>query len=245
MRTKQEVINFLESKLGTKVPCKGNPSLDGQCVTLIKALLEFLGAPDPYKARGNANICISAYLKEGIADPGAGFLSVFSNKNMAGGVGHVWVNAGDGAGTYYESNGAVPLTVTKGKNYSYDNVCNLDKYIKEGGMPGDDYGVIVGKSTQRDEVVNHYKFEIGTAVPSELLVKIQDLVKAAEQRGYDKGFKAGKDSVPAPTPTPTPDEPPQNMTLSDGSTWRRNGMQRLPGGGLLGNYELTSKIKEG
>ena len=131
MKTKQEVINFLESKVGTKVPCVGNSSLDGQCVTLIKALMEFLGVPNPYKARGHGKDCINNYLKEGIADPGPGLISVFSNKDMAVGYGHVWCNAGDGAGTYYESNGSKPLIVTKGQNYSYDNVCNFDKYIKE------------------------------------------------------------------------------------------------------------------
>lgn len=131
MRTKQEVINFLESKVGTKVPCKGNSSLDGQCVTLIKALMEFLGMPDPYKARGHAKTCVQAYLDEGIGDKGIGFISIFSNKNMGNGYGHVWCNAGDGHGVYYESNGAKPLICTKGKTYSYDNVCNFDRYIKD------------------------------------------------------------------------------------------------------------------
>lgn len=152
MKTKQEVISFIESKLETKVICKGNPELDGQCVTLIKSVMEFLGVPNPYKARGHANTCISTYLSEGIADPGTGFLSVFSNKKMAGGYGHVWLNVGDGDGTYYESNGVKPLIVTKGKTYSYDNVCNFDKYIKEGDM-SDEYGDMVWKSTQHDETV--------------------------------------------------------------------------------------------
>jgi len=157
MRTKQEVISFLESKLGTKVVCVGNPSLDGQCVTLIKSLMEFLGVPNPYKARGNANTCIAAYLNEGIAKPGTGFLSVFSNKNMAGGVGHIWLNAGEGDGTYYESNGQKPLTVTKGKTYSYDNVCNFDQYIKEGEnmmqIEEKKFEELVTKSTKYDEFV--------------------------------------------------------------------------------------------
>jgi hypothetical protein len=94
MKTKQETINFLESKLGTKVPCKGNSSLDGQCVTLIKSLMEFLGVKDPYKTRGHAKDAINSYLSEGIADKGLGFISVFSNKNMGGGYGHIWCNAG-------------------------------------------------------------------------------------------------------------------------------------------------------
>ena len=131
MKTKQEVINFLESKVGTKVPCKGNSSLDGHCVTLIKALMEFLDMPDPYKARGHANTCIQTYLDEGIADKGIGFLSVFSNKNMGGDYGHVWCNAGEGNGVYYESNGAKSLICTKGKTYQYDHVCNFDRYIKD------------------------------------------------------------------------------------------------------------------
>lgn len=126
MVTKQEVINFLESKLGTVVPCPPNPALRGQCVTLIKALLEFLGAPDPYKARGHAATVISAYLSEGIASPGAGVLTVYSNKNMASPYGHIWCSINN---TFYESNGAKPLTVTKGKTYAYDNICNFDKYI--------------------------------------------------------------------------------------------------------------------
>lgn len=131
MRTKKEVIDFLESKVGTTVVCKGNESLNGQCVSLIKALMEYLGVPEPYKARGHAKTCISAYLSEGIAKQGTGFLSVFSNKDMASGYGHIWCNAGDGNGTFYESNGQKPLIVTKGKTYSYDTVCNFDSYIKE------------------------------------------------------------------------------------------------------------------
>lgn len=155
MKTKKEVIDFLESKVGTKVPCKGNSSLDGQCVTLIKALMEFIGVPDPYKARGHAKTVISAYLNEGIADAGLGFLSVFSNKNMGGGYGHIWCNAGEGAGTYYESNGAKPLTVTKGEVYTYDAVCNFDKYIKEGvnmiEVPNEKFEELVKKSTEYDK----------------------------------------------------------------------------------------------
>lgn len=138
MRTKQEVINFLESKVGQKIPCPGNSSLDGMCVTLIKSLMEFLGVPDPYKARGHAKTVISAYLSEGIAKPGLGFISVFSNKDMGSGYGHIWCNAGDGDGTFYESNGAKPLTVTKGKTYSYDAVCNFDSYIKDDTYRGYD-----------------------------------------------------------------------------------------------------------
>jgi len=135
MRTKKEIIDFLESKVGTKVVCVGNTKLSGECVTLIKSLMEFLGVPDPYKARGNANTCVTTYINEGIAKPGLGFISVFSNKTMAGGVGHVWCNAGDGDGVFYESNGVKPLIVTKGKTYSYDTVANFDAYIAPNTNP--------------------------------------------------------------------------------------------------------------
>ncbi len=157
MKTKQEVISFLESKVGTTVPCKGTPSLDGQCVTLIKSLMEFLGVPDPYKARGHAKTAISAYLSEGIASSGAGFLSVFSNKNMGGGYGHIWLNAGEGDGVFYESNGAKPLIVTKGKTYSYDTVCNFDKYIKGEPMANELETCMADRLSfwkQRDEALN-------------------------------------------------------------------------------------------
>lgn len=135
MKTKQEVIQFLESKVGTKVKCVGNESLSGQCVTLIKSLMEFIGVPEPYKARGHAKTAISAYISEGIAKQGTGFLSVFSNKDMGAGYGHIWCNAGDGAGETYESNGQKPLIVTKNIAYTYDAVCNFDSYITSDSLP--------------------------------------------------------------------------------------------------------------
>lgn len=122
MKTKQQVIDWLESKVGTTVTCKGDSSLDGQCVTLIKALMEFIGVPDPYKARGHAKNCINAYLSEGIADKGTGFLSVFSNKNMGGGYGHIWCLPTDVTEVLTPS-GFVKLTeLKKGDEvFGYDN----------------------------------------------------------------------------------------------------------------------------
>lgn len=54
MRTRAEVRAFLESKVNTRVNDKLNSDLNGQCVTLIKALMEFLGVANPYAGRGNA-----------------------------------------------------------------------------------------------------------------------------------------------------------------------------------------------
>ncbi len=178
MKTKKQVIDFLEGKLGTKVICKGNPSLDGQCVTLIKSLMEFLGVSDPYKPRGDAKDCISNYLKEGIADKGIGFISVFSNKNMAKGVGHIWCNAGDGEGTYYESNGAKLLIVTKGKTYSYDSVCNFDKYIK-------DEKISQGKEPEKGNNMSETALETCLRQHSDLVTELDELKPELERLKSD------------------------------------------------------------
>lgn len=64
----------------------------------------------------------------------------------------------------------------------------LQAFNMEVDMPDDNYAEIVGKSTQRDEVVNHYKLKIGTAVPNELL----EAVKQIEKDAYNKGLSDGK-----------------------------------------------------
>lgn len=133
-RTKAEIRKFLDSQVGKRVVEKTNRDLDGQCVTLIKALLEFLGAPNPYQARGHAKDAASTYVAHGIAKNGDGWLRVVVNPNMGviGGVryGHIWLDLKNE--TNYESNGAKALTVTKGtRPYSQRvQVVNLDKYIK-------------------------------------------------------------------------------------------------------------------
>lgn len=114
-RTKAEVRAFLDSKVGTIVPHPGYPSLNGQCVTLTKALMEFLGVPNPYVARGDARYAGDNYLREGIADNGRGWLTVVVNRDMGliDGVryGHIWIDLTDEAN--YESNGARALYTTK------------------------------------------------------------------------------------------------------------------------------------
>jgi len=201
MRTKQEVINFLESKVGTKVVCVGNPSLDGQCVTLIKSLMEYLGVPDPYKYRGHGKDCIAKYLSEGIAKPGLGFISVFSNKNMGGGYGHIWCNAGDGDGTFYESNGVKPLIVTKGKTYTYDNVCNFDSYIKEDAM-ADTAEVtklrsdLVQALKDKESLTNQVNGWVRDSKNGTWVAKAD--VEAREKAEYQRGLKDGQASSPSP-----------------------------------------------
>lgn len=133
-RTKQEVRNFLNGLVGQKV----NPKCgvyNGQCVSLIKALLEFLGAPNPYGARGNAKDVGDTLLREGIASKGNGWLMVCVNRSMGniGGVtyGHIWLDLSNEAN--YEQNGASALHTTKNTRpiSQAQQIVNLDKYIKE------------------------------------------------------------------------------------------------------------------
>ena len=128
-RTQQEIRNYLDSTVGTKVVCPNNRGLDGQCVTLIKGLLNFLGCPTAWQARGNATDVATNYVRDGIAKNGKGWLQVCVNHNYAGGLGHVWVDlSGE---TNYESNGAKALHVTKGtRNINQaQQIVNLDQWV--------------------------------------------------------------------------------------------------------------------
>lgn len=128
-KTKAEIRAFLDGKVGEKVPDLNNRRLDGQCVAFVKSLLDFLGAPNPYKPRGNAKDVGDSYLREGIAQNGKGWLQVCVNRSMGGGYGHVWIDlSGE---TNYEQNGARALHVTKGTRPISQavQIVNLDKYV--------------------------------------------------------------------------------------------------------------------
>ena len=128
-RTQQEIRNYLDGTVGTKVVCTNNRSLDGQCVTLIKALLAFLGCPTAWQARGNATDVATNYVRDGLAKNGKGWLQVCVNHDYAGGLGHVWIDlSGE---TNYESNGAKALTATKGtRNINQaQQIVNLDQWV--------------------------------------------------------------------------------------------------------------------
>lgn len=130
-RTKQEVRNYLDGLVGQVPVDKSDSSLNGQCVALIKNLLEFLGASNPYAARGNAKDVGDRYVADGIANNCDGWLRVCVNRNMGGGYGHVWIDlSGE---TNYESNGATALVVTKGTRPigQAEQIVNLDKFIVE------------------------------------------------------------------------------------------------------------------
>ena len=147
-RTKAEVRAFLDSKVGSIVPHPGYPDLNGQCVTLTKALMEFLGVPNPYKARGNARDAGDTMLREGIADPGKGWLTIVVNRDMGliQGVryGHIWVDLQGEAN--YESNGARALYTTKNTRpiSQGQQFINLDKWIGDGKRMIEDNNYWIG-----------------------------------------------------------------------------------------------------
>ncbi len=137
-RTKQEVRDFLNSQVGQRVNAKSG-IYSGQCVSLIKALLEFLGVPNPYAGRGNAISVDDTLLREGIAANGVGWLTIVVNRDMGrifeNGVwnnyGHIWIDLQNEAN--FEQNGAKALYTTKNTRpiQQGQQFVNLDKYISE------------------------------------------------------------------------------------------------------------------
>ena len=137
-RTKQEVRDFLNSQVGQSVNAKSGV-YKGQCVSLIKALLEFLGAPNPYAARGDAINYGDTLLRQGIANNGKGWLTIVVNRDMGyiNGVhyGHIWIDVSGEAN--FEQNGARRLYTTKNTRpiQQGQQFVNLDKYISGDNMP--------------------------------------------------------------------------------------------------------------
>jgi len=133
-RTKAEVRAFLDSLVGRTCVDKSSSALNGQCVCLIKNLMEFLGVANPYAARGNAKDAGDAYISQGIGTNGRGWLTVVVNRDMAviGGVryGHIWVDLLNEAN--YESNGARALVTTKNTRpiSQGQQFVNFDKWVK-------------------------------------------------------------------------------------------------------------------
>jgi hypothetical protein len=148
-RSRAEVRAFLESKVNTRVNDKVNSSLNGQCVTLIKALMEFLGVPNPYGARGNAKDAGNSYVAQGIGTAGSGWLNICVNPSMGGGYGHIWVDLAGEAN--YEQNGAVALRTTKNTRpiSQTRQFVNFDKWINDNVTTGGNMPVKLGLGQAR------------------------------------------------------------------------------------------------
>lgn len=139
MRTRAEVRAYLDALVGTIVVNKGDSDYNGQCVTLTKALMEFLGVPNPYAARGDAINAGDTYIRQGIGTSGRGWLTICVNRDMGyiGGVhyGHIWIDLLNEAN--YESNGARALYTTKNTRpvTQAQQFVNFDKWIGDEEMP--------------------------------------------------------------------------------------------------------------
>ena len=141
MRTLTEVVNFLDGQVG-KVPQHPAPyqDLSGQCVTGVKVLLDFLGVPNPYQARGNARDVGDALIRQGIGIEGKGSkLTIVINRDMGNiyepslgryvKYGHIWMDVTNTAN--YESNGNRALYMTKNTRpiTQGQQFINMDKWI--------------------------------------------------------------------------------------------------------------------
>lgn len=137
-RTKQEVRDYLNTLIGLMVNEKCG-IYNGQCVSLIKALLEFLGAPNPYAGRGNATDVGDTLIRQGLAKNSAGWLNVCVNHDMGrifeNGVwnnyGHIWLDLSGEMN--FEQNGNKALRTTKNTRpiSQAQQIVNLDQYIIE------------------------------------------------------------------------------------------------------------------
>lgn len=138
-KTIGEVRSFLDSLVGTITVDKSDATLNGQCVSLIKNLLEFIGVSNPYAARGNAKDIPSTYVPQGIAKVGTGTLNIAVNRNGGEGYGHVWVKIGTDS---WQANWIDrPVKKNVGEDPITD-ILNLDQWISTGGTPTTD-----GKAT--------------------------------------------------------------------------------------------------
>lgn len=164
-RTRAEVRAFLDSQVG-KIPQHPAPyqSLSGQCVTGVKVLLDFLGVPAPYSARGNAIDVGDTLLRQGIAREGKGWLTIVINRSMGrifengiwNNYGHIWTDLSGEAN--YESNGARALYMTKNTRpiTQGQQFINLDNYIVEEG----EQEVIIGNDQGWRDRMNRFHHQL-------------------------------------------------------------------------------------
>jgi cell division protein FtsB len=158
-RTKAEVRAYLESVLGQSVDANCG-EYQGQCVSLIKGLMNFLGVPNPYAPRGNAKDAANIYLNQGIATNGDGWLRVCVNKDMGlvDGIryGHIWLDLKDEAN--FEQNGRTALRTTKNTRPISQalQIVNLDKWITDNaGTPPAGGSMADTISADTDRILQH------------------------------------------------------------------------------------------
>lgn len=148
-RTQNEVRAWLNAQNGRQVADKSNAALNGQCVALIKGLMEFLGVGNPYGARGNAKDAGNSYINQGIGRPGRGWLTICVNPSMGGGYGHIWVDVQNEFNI--EQNGGRALYVTKNTRpvQQAAQFVNFDQWLIPESQGGSNVPVKTTKDTAR------------------------------------------------------------------------------------------------
>ena len=228
-RTKQEVLDFLNSQVGLMVNKKCG-EYNGQCVSLIKALLEFLGAPNPYAGRGNAKDVGDTLLRQSLARNGSGWLNVVVNRSMGniGGVnyGHIWLDLSGEAN--FEQNGARALYTTKNTRpiSQAQQIVNLDQYISEGsgtmiiqnaenwyGRCNKTHWLIRGRELDRKTFAGFVGVEFLTFVEAcsddpeaDLVQRYQEVGKTAVNDKWDQQIYNLQDAVNALKSRPSAEE---------------------------------------
>lgn len=131
-RTKQEIRDFLNAQVGKRVNWKAG-LFNGQCVSLIKALMEFLGVPNPYKARGHAKDAGDIYIREGIGKAGRGWLTVCVGKK--GKYGHIWIDLMNEANYEQNLNGDLRTHKNTRPISQASQFVNFDQWVKADAKP--------------------------------------------------------------------------------------------------------------
>lgn len=173
-RTREEVRAFLDSQVGQSVNAKAGV-YRGQCVSLIKALMEFLGVNDPYRGRGNAKDAGDTYIREGIGTSGKGWLTICVNKDMGRlfvdgewkTFGHIWIDLiGE---TNYEQNGARALKTTKGTRpiQQAQQFVNFDKWITESTNPPAQGGSNMNDKGMSPNFIKRTYYMVNNQTPSQ------------------------------------------------------------------------------
>ena len=149
-RTKQEIRDFLNAQVGKRVNWKAG-LFNGQCVSLIKALMEFLGVPNPYKARGHAKDAGDIYIREGIGKAGRGWLTVCVGKK--GKYGHIWIDLMNEANYEQNLNGDLRTHKNTRPISQASQFVNFDQWVKADAKPVSTDVKVYGSGHIRNDAV--------------------------------------------------------------------------------------------
>jgi len=186
---------FISKWIGKEADWDG--AYAGQCVDLFRYYChEVLGIKQPAGVWGAANfwtnfetdpVLVNNFdkvLDTSDFTPKKGDVMIW-NFDAGKGYGHIAICTGENSGLQYfksfDQNWS-KISYCEIVNHNYKNVYGVLR--QKVNMPNLN-DEIIGKASQRDKVVNHYKFEIGTAKDDELLIKVKDLIKQSDDKAKD------------------------------------------------------------